>query len=247
MGRRKNSDDGGLKGDEWLATYSDCVTLLLTFFVLLYSMSSVDQQKLKEISEAFKTVMAGEKGETLLEYDLYNGQVPLIGGEVTVDEPIDETVDTNQELYYRVKKYAEENGISTVMDISLTERGIQIQLRDYILFESGTAQLKPESTVVLDKVSGLLHSIDNKILVEGHTDDVPINTSIYPSNWELSTARAVNVVKYFIEKNNLEPIRLSASGYGEYHPIVENTSNENRAKNRRVNILITTSETIMEE
>ena len=242
MGRKRRADDGGLKGDEWLATYSDCVTLLLTFFVLLYSMSSVDQQKLQEIASAFKTVMAGEKGETIMEYDLYNGKVPLIGGETSIEEMIDEDATENEQMYIKVKKYAEENGISSVMDISLTERGIEIQLRDYILFESGTAQLRNESKVVLDKVSELLNSIDNHILVEGHTDNVPIKTSIYPSNWELSTARAVNVVKYFIENNGIAPVRLSASGYGEYHPIVDNNTAENRAKNRRVNILITQSE-----
>lgn len=246
MRKKRRVEEDGIKGDEWLATYSDCVTLLLTFFVLLYSMSSVDQEKLEQIASAFKSVMAGERGETLMKYDMYNGKVPLIGGEVNIEELLDEAENETEEMYNKVKDYAEKNGISSVMDISITERGIQIQLRDYILFESGTATLKNQSKVVLDKVSGLINSIDNNILVEGHTDNVPISNSIYPSNWELSTARAVNVVKYFVEKNGVTPIRLSAAGYGEFHPIADNDTLENKAKNRRVNILITTSQTVYE-
>lgn len=242
MRKKRKLDEDEIKGDEWLATYSDCVTLLLTFFVLLYSMSSVDQQKLEEIAAAFKSSMGGEKGETIMEYDLYNGKVPLIGGESIVEEMIDESDTEKEEMYNKVKAYSKDNNIDSVIDISMTERGVEIQLSDYILFSSGTADIKEESKIVLDKVSGLLNSIDNSILVEGHTDNVPIKTSDYPSNWELSTARSVNVVKYFVENNNVSPVRLSASGYGEYHPIVPNDSQENRAKNRRVNILITTSD-----
>lgn len=242
MARKRKVDPDEPRGDEWLATFSDCVTLLLTFFVLLYSMSSVDQEKLEQLSSAFKSVMAGQSGDTMMKYDMYNGEVPLIGGESQVDSMVDQTDKVKEEMYEKVKKYAEEAGIDSVMDISKTERGIEIQMRDYILFESGTADLKNESKVVLDRVSVLLKTLDNYILVEGHTDNVPINNSVYPSNWELSTSRAVNVVEYFIENNGLSPVTLSAAGYGEYHPLVPNDSAENMAKNRRVNILITTED-----
>ncbi|MBB6624238.1 OmpA family protein [Clostridium gasigenes] len=238
MARKKKQQEGGLTGDEWLATYADCITLLLTFFVLLYAMSSVEQEKMDSLSQAFKTVMAGESGDTIMKYDLYNGTVPLIGGEADIETPVDDTATAQQQMYDNVKKFVEENNLEKVVEIINSERGIVIQLRDNILFETSSSILRGDSKEVLGKINSLIGSVPNQILVEGHTDNRVINTSKFPSNWELSVDRSVNVVRYFIENMGQNPARFSAAGYGEYQPVAANDSEENMAKNRRVDILI---------
>lgn len=238
MARKKKKHEDEFTGDEWLATYSDCITLLLTFFILLYSMSTIDNEKLKTLSEAFKTVMTGETGETLMEYDLYNGQVPLIGGEADIENFTDEAETAQQQMYDTVKKFVEDNELGEVVDIIESERGTVIQLRDNILFETSSSLLREDSKSVLGKINSLIASVPNHILVEGHTDNRAIKTSEFPSNWELSVDRAVNVVRYFTETMGQSPSRFSAAGYGEFQPVAPNDSEGNMAKNRRVNILI---------
>jgi len=242
MPRKKKSKEGGLKGDEWLATYADTMTLLLTFFVLLYSTAAVDTEKVKGISQAF-SMMAGTGGSSLLEFDMYDGEVPLIGGEAT--ENITSPTDTSEKnlMFISVKQFISLNELEDVVEVVDNERGISLQLRDNILFESASSDIKEDSKVILNKINDLILGINNEILIEGHTDNIPINTSSFPSNWELSVDRAVNVVRYFIEVKGQNPKRFSAAGYGEYQPIVPNDNYDNMAKNRRVEILILTSET----
>lgn len=239
MARKKVNRDEP-KGDEWLATYSDCVTLLMTFFVLLYAMSSVDENKMRALSQAFRTVMAGEAGDTILEYSLYNGDVPLIGGEIPTDTIDGEKIE--ESMYYQVSKFVEEHDLEAVVDIIETDLGVAIQLRDNILFETSKSDLRSESKEILDSIAALISSMNNNIVVEGHTDNRPINTAEFPSNWELSVDRAINVVRYFVENGKIDPSRLSATGYGEFQPIVDNDTEENMEKNRRVNILIMTND-----
>lgn len=239
MARKKVNRDEP-KGDEWLATYSDCVTLLMTFFVLLYAMSSVDENKMRALSQAFRTVMAGEAGDTILEYSLYNGDVPLIGGEIPTDTIDGEKIE--ESMYYQVSKFVDEHDLEAVVDIIESDLGVVIQLRDNILFETSKSDLRSESKEILDSIAALISSMNNNIVVEGHTDNRPINTAEFPSNWELSVDRAVNVVRYFVENGKIDPSRLSATGYGEFQPIVDNDTEENMEKNRRVNILIMTND-----
>ena len=239
MARKKVNRDEP-KGDEWLATYSDCVTLLMTFFVLLYAMSSVDENKMRALSQAFRTVMAGEAGDTILEYSLYNGDVPLIGGEIPTDTIDGEKIE--ESMYYQVSKFVADHDLEAVVDIIESDLGVVIQLRDNILFETSKSDLRSESKEILDSIAALISSMNNNIVVEGHTDNRPINTAEFPSNWELSVDRAVNVVRYFVENGKIDPKRLSATGYGEFQPIVDNDTEENMEKNRRVNILIMTND-----
>jgi chemotaxis protein MotB len=242
MARKKKSSEGGLTGNEWIATYSDTVTLLLTFFILLYSTASVDSEKTKSISSAFTSMFSGSTGETLLEYDLYNGSVPLIGGETDSNIQDMGDISPQKKMYNNVKDFISKNDLEEVVEIVDSEKGIVIQLRDNILFESASSNIKQDSKVILDKISTLIESVANPILVEGHTDNIPIRTTEFPSNWELSADRAVNVVRYFVEHKGQDPSRFSAAGYGEYHPVAPNDSYENMAKNRRVDILIITTD-----
>lgn len=235
--KRRNSFEE-MPSDGWLGTYSDTITLLLTFFILLYSMSTIDEAKFKQLSKAFNEMLIGKVGDSVLQYNLYNGEVPVVGGEEQGEADGDIMIPSSDSMYDEVKKFAAANKLEQVVEITEDERGVILQLKDSILFESGQAVLKTESKNILDKLADLIREMPNSIVIEGHTDNVPIETMDYKNNWELSTARSLSVVSYFIDAKNLNPSRFSAAGYGEYKPLLENTSLENRAKNRRVNILI---------
>ena len=239
MSRRKKKEIED-ETSSWLDTYADTVTLLMTFFVLLYSMATVDDGKLKQISNAFNEIMNGKKGDSILKYDLYNGRVPLIGGESSYEDIVDELI-YGSETYEEVKEFVDNNNLSSTVAITEDERGIVLQLNDSILFETGRADLKPESVEILDKINILISTLPNYIIIEGHTDNVPIKTNHFESNWELSAIRATKVLRYFTENKEQNPKRFSAIGYGETNPLVPNTSDENKAQNRRVNILIVAS------
>jgi chemotaxis protein MotB len=236
MARKKNTAEG-FTGKEWMDTYSDTVTLLMTFFVLLFAISSMEQMS----SEKTLDAMLEGGGISLLQYDLYDGEVPLIGGESELEG---EAVLTEKEqTYQEVEEFINNNeNIQDVVSVEDNERGVVIELKNNILFESASSELIQESMGILDQVSDLLKTMDNDILIEGHTDNIPINTARFPSNWELSADRAVNVVRYFVETKGHYPAKFSAVGFGEYHPVAPNDTYENMAKNRRVNILIITSD-----
>jgi len=220
----------------WLDTYADTITLLMTFFVLLYSMSSIDNQKVKQISEAFTEIMSGSAAESILQYNLYDGEVPLVGGETKVNSKVKDS--QGQQTYEDIKQFVDENDLSSTVTITKDERGVILQLKDNILFQTGKANLKTDSLPILDKISLLIVTMPNSIIIEGHTDNVPIKTVEFPSNWYLSSDRANSVLTYFIDSKKQNPNRFSAMGYGQTKPLVENTSDTNREQNRRVNILI---------
>lgn len=236
MARRMKKDSDEFT-TSWLDTYADTITLLMTFFVLLYSLSSVDAEKTKQVSNAFNEVMAGKSADSILEYDLYNGRVPLVGGESSYEDMI-EAGGSQSQTYKEVKEFVDKNDLSSTVSITEDERGIILQLRDNILFETGQADLKQDSVEILDKINVLISTLPNSIIIEGHTDNVPIKTSQFDSNWELSATRATKVLRYFTEGKGQNPNRFSATGYGDTRPLVQNTSKENKAQNRRVNILI---------
>lgn len=239
MARRKKDGGGGGGGNEWIASYADVVTLLLTFFVLLYSFSSVDATKFKQIASAFQSVLSGDAGQTIFDFNMKNGDIPLVG----------ETVQTgmsnggrDNELYDKVRDAAQKNGLETSVTIKNDSNGVIIELKDSILFEIGSGEIRENSKPVLDKLNKLISNFPNSVIVEGHTDNVPIKNYKYDSNWELSTARAVNVLRYFVEVKKQNPAKFTAAGYGEYKPIAPNDTDEHRAKNRRVNIVIVSLE-----
>lgn len=223
--RRRKQDD--INTNAWMDTYADTITLLLTFFILLYSFSTIDNEKLKQIASSLKGQVSGTPMV-----------VEPIGDEVEILEPGVGSKNPYDILVEKVTTIIEENGLSDVITIREEDAGVILQLGNSILFDSSKAILKSESFEALDVISSIIPQIDNEIMVQGHTDNRPINSYVYPSNWELSTARAVAVVKYFINEKGLDPTRFSATGYGENRPLVENTSSANMEINRRVDILI---------
>ncbi|WP_426349144.1 OmpA family protein [Alloiococcus sp. CFN-8] len=242
MSRRKGkSKPDGLRGDEWLSTYADTITLLLTFFILLYSFSSINEQKLAEIATSLQMVLTGKSGDTILEYNNENGDSPIVGIK-DADTPIPEKMNSEMlEMYNKVNEFIDSNKLQNTVEVKEDDRGIILQLKESILYQSGKADLREDSEEVLDVIAELLKTFPNKVIVEGHTDNVPMHSAEFDTNWELSAIRSVNVVRYFVEVKKITAERLSAAGYGEYKPIAENSSEQGRTKNRRVNILIIAS------
>lgn len=244
MPRKKKKNDD-INPNAWMDTYADTITLLLTFFILLYSFSTTDNQKLKLIAEALKGQIEGipmkvEGTSDISIEELEQGIGQGAGLGVGQGDPYKELVD-------KVTDVIDSNGLSDVVQIREENAGVVLQLNESILFDLGSAALKSDSIQVLDAISTIIPKIENEIMIQGNTDNIPINSGNYKSNWELSTARAVTVVKYFIETKGLDPTRLSATGYGEYRPLVDNSTEENRAINRRVDILIVQKKEITEE
>lgn len=229
-----------IKTDGWLATYADTVTLLLTFFVLLYALSTVDAQKFQQIAVAMQSAFSGKVDKSILEFNMSSGDVPLVGKPQITVEDVQEN--ENLEILEDVLTYIKENNLEEDVQIYSDKKGLNIQMKDSVLFDTGKAELRSESKTVLDKVSDLIAKVDNDIIIEGHTDNLPINTPAMPNNWHLSSARALSVLDYFLaNKEILNPQRLSPQGCGEYKPIAPNDTDENRAKNRRVNIIVLTN------
>lgn len=229
-----------IKTDGWLATYADTVTLLLTFFVLLYSLSTIDSQKFQQIAVAMQSAFSGKADRSILEFSMSSGDVPIVGKpQITVE---DAQQNENLEILEDVLTYIKENNLEEDVQIYADSQGLNIQMKDSILFDTGKAELRSESKKVLDEIGDLISKVDNSVIIEGHTDNVPINTPTMPNNWHLSSARALSVLDYFLgTKKGLNPQRFSAQGCGEYKPIASNDTDENRAKNRRVNIILVTN------
>lgn len=223
---------------EWMNTYGDMVTLLMCFFVLLFAFSSIDAQKFEAVMISFQGsagVLSG--GKSLSEAPMVFDAMPE--SKTSSEQVIEQN--KLEDLKEKVEQYISENQMQAEVDVELESYGLVIRFKDNVLFDPGSAVIKVNSYDILFFLGNLLNSeefINEKIRVEGHTDNVPINTPMYPSNWELSTSRATNVVKFFIERGSLIPIRLSASGYSEYHPIATNETVEGRSANRRVEIVI---------
>lgn len=240
--KRQEDSSGGSPG--WMTTFSDLMSLLLTFFILLYSMSTIDVLKFKNITNSLQAILSGV------------GQPVVIdGGYNSSDEvPIDDLIERDEEIksdvtskkirimYDKVTSYVLDKGLDAKVTVTSNKRGVFVDIKEAILFEPGKAELKESGVQILKQLEGLVNDFDNEIVIEGHTDDVPMNSPLYPSNWELSTARGVSVVRYLSEVGNIDPERLSAIGYGEFRPMVPNEGALGRAANRRVNILIIITE-----
>lgn len=219
--KKKKGDD--INPNAWLDTYADTITLLLTFFILLYSMSSVDSKKLSELSYALQKSL---KGDTKVE-DI-----------VDIDKSMKSSEQLQDDLVKKLNETIEANSFTDTIKVREEDRGVVLQLDETILFDSGKANLKKSSQKALNTITKIIKDLPNDVLIEGNTDDVPMNNKKFQSNWELSTARAVSVVKYFVSEKKLDPTKFSVKGYGEYKPLVKNDSAKNRAINRRVDILI---------
>jgi len=221
--------------ERWLLTYADLITLLMIFFVVMYALSNVDAQKFRAIAETLNKALGGGGGMALTNPGLNVVQPPSI----SATPPI--AANESQQLENIVKElqdYLEKNGLSAQVTVVSEERGVVLSFMDPVLFPLGSAELTPTALPIIQRVGQILLQTSNYIRVEGHTDDLPINNARYPSNWELSSARATRVVQELIREMGFPPRRLSATGYGEYRPRAPNDSEANRQLNRRVDIVV---------
>ncbi|MDR1137318.1 MAG: flagellar motor protein MotB [Synergistaceae bacterium] len=240
MARRKKSEGGGGGGaPAWMSTYGDMVTLLLCFFVLLYSFSNIDAKKFEQIAASMQNAFNIQPG------GMTQSSSPSIDAGAFGESPGDAPRPTDSDQSYNsrevlalmqnvLKDEIRDDGVT----VSVNERGVVISMSEQVLFDEGSAKLHPESLRILYKIGAVLNELPNQISVEGHTDSgVPLR-SIYIDNWGLSSARAARVTAYLNESIKLPQNRLRAVGMGASAPLVPNNSETNMRLNRRVDIVI---------
>ncbi|MEE9554819.1 MAG: flagellar motor protein MotB [candidate division Zixibacteria bacterium] len=229
MIRKTKRDPDNENLDRWLLTYADLITLLLAFFVVLYSMSKIDSGKFSEVSTALHMVLRG------------SGPLVLPEETVGIDKDLGDAwsaIGDLRILQSLIRTKLDELGLSATISANVDRRGLIIRVSESAFYDLGSADLRPEAYGVLNVMSDFLIDIPNHIRIEGHTDNLPISTDKFPSNWELSVNRATICVRYFVEKHKFRPDRISALGYGQYRPIASNDTVEGRRQNRRVDIIV---------
>lgn len=240
--KKQNDEDGSAN---WMTTYSDLMTLLLVFFVLLYSFSVIDVKKFERFVVSFQGVGVLNRGAEPLDKPAeHTYEVPSKQQETLQDisKP-----DPLYEIYLEIQQYLEANDLDVKIKVRYSKSGLALEINDEILFASGKADLKPEAIKILKDLSGFMKELPYVFSIEGHTDNRPIHNAEFDSNWELSATRAVKVVRYLTEDLNLDPRKFCAVGHGEYRPVAPNDTPENMAKNRRVTIFISRDFSLTEE
>ncbi|MFV0498331.1 MAG: flagellar motor protein MotB [Candidatus Fimivivens sp.] len=244
MARRKKRADGG-SGYNWMDTYGDMVTLLLTFFIMLFSMSTVNEEKWEILVRSFSKNPNGDTAQIVLipegdgdDIAPANGTTQNMGDKLT-DNAL--PTDLNQ-LYEYLKRYVEANQMTASVSISKdSANNVYIRFDNNIFFSGDSYTLRQESYPILDFLGDCLKNVEDQIFVtrvNGHTAAIPNDENYHISDWTLSGERASQVVIYFEEKSNLDPQKLMCNGYGKNHPIESNDTPEGRAKNRRVEIMV---------
>ncbi|MDR7089521.1 flagellar motor protein MotD [Cellvibrio fibrivorans] len=261
---RRRRQEVHVNQERWLISYADFITLLFAFFVVMYSISQVNDSKYRVLSDTFieafnqptdaqinsdpqdtnspstAIIAPIDMGQTAVE-PVSGEQASAISGQSTVEIPQpDEPIKTSDELT-QISDLVTEKFTQLINDqmiqVSSNELWLQIELKDSILFSSGSADTSEQAQKIFDEIAGILQGYSNPVQVEGFTDNIPIKSVKYPTNWELSTARASAIVKYLASKG-VAPERLSAVGYGEYQPVAANDTEQGRAQNRRVTIMV---------
>ncbi len=237
MSRRRKAA-AHVNHERWMVSFADFMTLLFALFVVLFAISSVDQDKLKVVSESMESAFGvmDSSGSTIL-----NGspEKSSVVAPVVTEINVSPLTKEQKKMLKRLEKMAEGNqNLAAAFNLRQEARGIVIQLQDTRLFASGSAELRagvlPELKKVVQEVAGL----KQPVRIEGHTDNVPVNGGRYASNWDLSAARANQVLRFFLSQSQMPPADFSVAGYGEFRPIAPNSTEQGRAKNRRVDIVI---------
>ena len=252
--------------NRWVVSYADFVTMLLALFMVMYALSQLDISHMKTFSNSIDRAFDGNSKQTNKSTTNLDEKSKLLKlfktteTSVYIDNNTPLTLDkSSKELKKQLSSFENQipvesanfenirktikNEFNNTQNINVIRepRGILIRLNDTVLFDKGSDIIKDKALNVLDKIAVVLKKEPNSIRIEGHTDNLPIKTDKFPSNWELSTARATNIIKYLIEVHKLSPNRISASGYGEYMPISSNDTEIGRSENRRVDIVVLSS------
>jgi chemotaxis protein MotB len=257
---RKKKPPEHVNHERWLVSYADFITLLFAFFVVMFAASNSDQKKAGKIAQAVQVAFkemaiftpAGKVVPLYEEGGLPSDTKNIIGnthsafdasqfvasgkpGETAKSSiPKASITEVKAELEKVLKEQIAKNNVRMTED----SRGLTVSMAEAGFFDPGSAAIHPESLVVIDRIAAKLAPLAYSLRVEGHTDNTPIHTAQFPSNWELSTARATSMLQYLIANGNIPPQRLSAVGYGEYHPVTSNDNPAGRAANRRVDLVV---------
>lgn len=258
MSKRQKKPEKEPNHERWLISYADFITLLFAVFVTLYAMSQTDKRKMDQLvaslRESFGYVKTGASAEKLnLTESTDLRSIPSIRQQVLTPglrnsqpEPSPALAQASLKEFQQIKAdieaHLKKSGAQNKVNVDITKRGLVVSLKEAGFFDSGDATVKRESVLLLAMVGRSLAGYSNPVRIEGNTDDVPISSGKYRSNWELSTARATNIVHYLIENYKFRPAKISAVGYGEFRPIADNGTEAGRAKNRRVDIVLLAKE-----
>ncbi len=254
--KKKKHEEEHENMERWLVSYADFITLLFAFFVTMYSVSRVDGKKLGSAVESLQRALGSVIAIQMSQKEA--GAFPLSNTSLSISiTPIQETKgkghlsagerEAFEKMAKEIQKGVEslsgsgdrtsQNPLGQIKFI-IEKRGLVIRISEHVFFNSGEATIRPEMIPILNILAHALEKIPNHIRIEGHTDNVPIHTLRFPSNWELSTARATTIIRYLIDHFHYSPERLSATGYAEYYPVESNHTPEGRLQNRRVDFVI---------
>jgi chemotaxis protein MotB len=256
--RRKRRPEDHVSQDRWLVSYADFITLLFAFFVVLYASSQVDKRKIGKLALSIQVAF-----QELGVFDTSNTKIPLSDTEavpfskVQVVENAERTTDLTRivqpmkgilgpspgarplkDIQAELEKVLAPEIQKHVVEVRARREGLVVSLREIGFYESGSSALRPSGRDAIDRLAAILKPRTEALRIEGHTDNIPIHNTHFASNWELSTARASDLIKQLVDRYHLEPQRLSAAGYAEYHPVASNDTPEGRGRNRRVDIVI---------
>ncbi len=236
--------------ETWLIPYADMLTLLLALFIVMFAMSKIDKEKFEQLSTQLHTVFVGGSGMMQsqgasiipLQESGGSGNSGEDGNNASegtgqgTNESIEEG--TMNEIKKELEMEIAKEGYSDKVKVTLNNNGLEIAIQDVVLFNSGNADVIEDVHPLLKHIAGMVRHLDNNIKITGHTDNVPISSGKFRSNWDLSALRAINVMNLLIEEGKLDPGKFSIQAYGEYNPKYDNSSAEGRAKNRRVEIFV---------
>lgn len=219
--------------ERWLITYADLITLLLVFFIVLYAGSQEDSKKFAVLAQGLRSAFnnAATSGG--------GGTTPIFDGTGSTNQGgTQQEIDDFESITAILQRIAQDQGFADKLDLQMQPDRITIGLTSDLLFGSGSASLKQSALPALDAVAQVIKDKPNEVRVEGHTDDVPIGTAEFPSNWELSSARATAVLRRLVDADGVPGSRISATGYGDTRPKADNKTPEGRAQNRRADIVL---------
>jgi len=248
---RKHKHEAHANHERWLVSYADFITLLFATFTALYALSRTDADKAKAVADAMR-YQFGSASSKLIPMEAPDIQAvpsdksrPMPGPSDTPppEPPRKEAGRAEfEEIKHELEEYLMTQGMLNKVQIDIQERGLAISLKEAGFFESGRGEIRPESHEIFAQLAAQLSKYRNPVRVEGHTDNVPISSRTYPSNWELSSTRATSVARLLTGKFRVPAGKLSATGYGEFRPLLPNDTPAGRARNRRVDLVILSSQ-----
>jgi chemotaxis protein MotB len=248
----KKEPEKHVNHERWLVSYADFITLLFAVFVTLYAMSQSDKKKAEEVTQSIQQSFGmAQSGAPSPKMNVLPSSplniMPSIKPEISMSPgsrasrgQFKTRADEKdfRQIKSSIEAYLVKQGAESKVSLTITRRGLIVSLKEAGFFDSGQAQIKPNAYELINTISEVMTQYNNPLRLEGHTDNIPISTSQFPSNWELSTARAVNGLKYLIKNFDVDPDRISATGYAEFRPLADNATADGRAKNRRVDLVM---------